>query len=117
MRAGRLIAALLLGLWTGAALADPAVLAAVNALRAEAGRPALAYSERLAAIADGHARDMGARSFFSHRGSDGSDLGQRARRGGYRYCFIAENIARGQPDLRAVVGAWAGSPGHRRNML
>ena len=107
----------ILALWAGLAAADPAVLSPVNALRADAGRAALVYSDRRAAIAEGHARDMSARGFFSHTGSNGSRLSDRARRGGYAFCFIAENIAKGQPDLRSVVAAWAGSPGHRKNML
>lgn len=109
--------AALVFLWAATASADPAALAAVNALRAEAGRASLSYSPALEAIAAGHARDMAARGFFSHTGSDGSSLADRARQGGYGFCFVAENIAKGQPDLPGVMAAWAASAGHRRNML
>lgn len=99
------------------AAADATILSAVNALRADADRAALTYSTRLQRVAEIHARDMAARGFFSHRGSDGSTLSDRARRVGYGFCFIAENIAKGQRPQQAVMESWVNSRGHRRNML
>ncbi|MEO0670104.1 MAG: CAP domain-containing protein [Pseudomonadota bacterium] len=104
-------------LLAGAALADPATLQAVNAERAQAGRAALIYDDRLEAVARAHGRDMAQAGFFSHTGSDGSDIGNRLRRGGVPFCFAAENIAQGQRSLNEVMRGWMGSRGHRRNIL
>jgi len=97
--------------------ADPDVLSAVNALRSDAGSAAVAYSEHLEALAQIHADDMAYAGFFSHTGSDGSQLGDRARRVGYGFCFIAENIAKGQPSSQVALQRWVESAGHLRNML
>lgn len=100
-----------------AAVSDPAATRALNAYRAENGRASLAYSRALQTAAEAHAQDMAARAFFDHRGSDGSNVGERVSRQGYGWCFVAENIAKGQASLGDVMQAWAGSQGHRCNML
>ncbi|MEL6888135.1 MAG: CAP domain-containing protein [Pseudomonadota bacterium] len=104
-------------LLTGAALADPVTLQSVNAERARAGRAALIYDDRLEAVARAHGQDMAQAGFFSHTGSDGSDIGDRLRRGDVPFCFAAENIAQGQRSLSEVMRGWMGSRGHRRNIL
>lgn len=101
----------------GAALADTAMLQAINAERAEAGRTALQWDARLEAAAQGHADDMVARGYFSHEGQDGSSMTDRMARAGFRGCFAAENIAQGQRSLDAVMVSWMKSRGHRRNIL
>lgn len=93
------------------------VLAAVNEYRAGKGRKALVVSPVLQRIAEGHARDMATNGFFSHSGSNGSAPSDRARAGGYRYCLFAENIAKGQKTLAAVMESWITSPPHRKNLL
>lgn len=98
------------------AFADPAATAAVNDFRKSKRRKALAYSSKLEKIADNHARDMAAKGFFSHQGSNGSSVGDRARKGGYKYCVIAENIAMGQGSLEEVMQSWINSKGHRKNL-
>lgn len=101
----------------GIAAADANALAAVNAERNAKGRAALVYDDRLEAAALAHARDMAARNFMSHTGSDGSTLAKRLKRAGYKYCFGAENIAVGQPNLSRAMVAWMNSSGHRKNIL
>jgi uncharacterized protein YkwD len=54
---------------------------------------------------------------LSHRGSDGSDLGDRLARTGYPFTMAAENLAAGVTTPDETVWLWSGSPGHRRNML
>ncbi len=88
-----------------------------NALRANAGLEPLSVSAALTRAAGGHARDMAQNDFFSHTGSDGSGIGDRARAAGYGFCFIAENIAQGQSSLDAVMTGWMNSTGHRINIL
>ena len=117
----RLLLSLLMAatLATGAAQAEPVANAtqAMNDFRARQGLPTLTQSDTLQQVAERHARDMAANGFFSHTGSDGSSVGQRATEMGYPYCTIAENIAKGQRSLGEVMAGWAGSPPHRRNML
>ncbi|WP_299282478.1 CAP domain-containing protein [uncultured Tateyamaria sp.] len=115
MRFLALVLVMVLG--ASAGHADPAVLAAVNAERAAKGRSALAYDAQLEAAAAAHAQDMARAGFFSHTGSDGSDISVRLQRVGYPFCFGAENIAAGQRSLNEVMAAWMGSPGHRKNIL
>jgi uncharacterized protein YkwD len=50
-------------------------------------------------------------------GAGGTRRAIPRRRAGYRSCLTAENIARGQPDIRSVVADWMNSPGHRSNIL
>ncbi|MWD29550.1 CAP domain-containing protein [Aquicoccus sp. SCR17] len=114
-----MMAALLaLGL-AGPGMADPVpgAVRALNEFRVAQGRAPLVASPVLQQVAEGHAQDMARNGFFSHRGSNGSTIGNRARAAGYGYCFLAENIARGQRSLDEVMRGWAGSPGHRQNML
>ncbi|MEM8655629.1 MAG: CAP domain-containing protein [Pseudomonadota bacterium] len=113
----RVLIAILLILVGSIAVADPDTLAAVNAERATQGRAPLVYDTKLEAAARVHAQDMVAAGLFSHTGSDGSDIGLRLERVGYRYCFGAENIAAGQRSLTEVMASWMASRGHRRNIL
>lgn len=100
-----------------AAEADNAVLASVNAARAQAGCGALRMNAQLVTAAQGHAQAMAAKNFFGHQGKDGSKLASRIKRAGYRYSNAAENIAAGQSSPAEVMQAWLGSSGHRKNML
>ncbi|MBZ8119679.1 CAP domain-containing protein [Roseovarius sp. LXJ103] len=86
-------------------------------IRAEAGLAQLAPSDALTKAAAAHARDMAQNGFFSHTGSNGSSIGDRARKARYGFCFIAENIAKGQGSLDQVMSGWMKSEGHRRNIL
>ncbi len=88
-----------------------------NAMRANAGLQPLRVSGALTRAAAEHARDMAQNRFFSHTGSDGSGIGDRARGAGYGFCFIAENIAQGQSSVDQVLTGWMASTGHRRNIL
>ncbi|MEW9921492.1 CAP domain-containing protein [Marimonas sp. MJW-29] len=90
---------------------------ALNGLRAAEGRAPVAYSKTLAQVAQAHAQDMARQGRMSHIGSDGSKIGQRVRRAGYRWCHVSENVAKGHRSLQKVLNAWAASPGHRRNMV
>lgn len=114
----RLVLALILSLTLFAPAARAQDVAELlNALRAQERLKPLKVSPRLEAAANRHAMDMAQRGFFSHQGSDGSSVGQRVRAQGYRFCKVAENIAKGQKSLNEVMTTWAESPGHRRNML
>lgn len=89
----------------------------VSGFRAEQGLGPVRANSKLELAAERHAQDMARRGFFSHTGSNGSSVGKRARRAGYRFCVIAENIAKGQRSAAEAMRSWMASPGHRRNML
>ena len=100
--------------------------AALNAWRARGARcglkrmaPAapLKWDARLAQAAQTQSLDMATRRQLTHAGSDGSHASDRLARAGYQWGAVAENIARGQTDLPAVMGAWARSTGHCRNAM
>lgn len=106
------------------------MLEAVNAIRRSgfdcgvAGRfspaSALSWSPQLAQAADAHARDMAARGFFDHIGSDGSSPAERVSRTGYLWQLVGENLAYATPghfDAVRVVDAWLTSPTHCANLL
>ena len=92
------------------------VLALVNVERAAAGCDPLSADAALAAVARAHSADMRDRDYFSHTDPDGLDPFQRAAAAGVDDA-MAENIAQGQPDARAVMADWMASPGHRQNIL
>lgn len=108
-------------------LAVRGVLRAVNALRARGCRcpggewfgPAnpLRVDERLNHAAQAHAEDMQRRNYFSHTSPNGDDAGDRARKAGYSWSSIGENIAWGQPTPESVVESWRNSRGHCTNMM
>jgi uncharacterized protein YkwD len=87
--------------------------AALNALRAEQGFPALRQNAKAEAAARAHARDMARRGFFSHAGSNGG----RLKTQGCRFRRAAEKIGKGQRSEAEVVAGWATSAGHRANIL
>lgn len=93
------------------------VVRLTNDFRVSNDLPALRVSPLLESIAATHGADMRHHGFFSHQGTDGTSVADRALRQGYDYCLIAENIAMGQRSAKRVTKDWIKSQGHRRNML
>jgi uncharacterized protein YkwD len=60
---------------------------------------------------------MAARGKLDHRGSDGTNSGERMTRAGYAWQAAGENIAAGQVDAEAAVAAWLKSPGHCATLM
>lgn len=93
----------------------------LNAERSAKGLDPLVWSDKVAAVARNHSANMASEKFFSHRGSDGSMVNDRAFRGGlYNWSAIGENIAflRGFVDPEQMaVEKWMNSPSHRKNLL
>jgi serralysin len=77
----------------------------------------LTVSTQLSAAAYEHSRDMALNNFFSHDGSDGSDMVARANNAGYSFHMLAENIQAGPTDPQMAVENWMNSAGHRANIL
>jgi uncharacterized protein YkwD len=93
------------------------VLALVNAERAKLGCGPLSLSEQLTAAAYSHSKDMAQNNFFSHTGSAGTTVSQRALAAGYASSYIGENIAAGYTSPEEVMSGWMESDGHRKNIL
>lgn len=97
------------------------VVALTNQLRAQHGCPALTISPELSAAARAHSQDMALSDFFSHTGSNGSSLADRATAAGYQSAMLAENLAAGYATAEQVVNGWYNetppNDGHRKNIL
>jgi uncharacterized protein YkwD len=89
----------------------------LNNVRVANGAGNVTYDARLGRAAQGHANDMVANDFFSHTGSNGSTVGQRATAQGYNWSIIGENIAQGQQTVQSAMNSWTGSPGHHANNI
>jgi uncharacterized protein YkwD len=106
---------------TSAAGIEQQIFVLINAERIKNGLAELEWSESLAAVARVHSEDMANTKFFSHRGSDGSMVDERADRLGLGvWRSIGENIAymRGFEDPAVLaVSKWLESTAHRKNLL
>jgi uncharacterized protein YkwD len=78
---------------------------------------ALVWNAPLTQASLRHSDDMVAAQYFSHTGSDGSSVGQRATEAGYVWHALGENIAAGQGSVAAVMSSWMASPGHCANIM
>lgn len=79
--------------------------------------PPVQWNDALAAASLAHSRDMASRNYFSHEGQGGTQVGDRARREGYGWRAIGENIAAGQGSPEQVMASWLSSPGHCSNIM
>jgi len=77
----------------------------------------LATNAALDAAALAHSLDQAAHRSMSHRGSDGSDAGQRIAAAGFSAGTWGENVAAGYSSASSVTAGWMGSSGHRANIL
>ncbi|WP_157267287.1 CAP domain-containing protein [Azohydromonas aeria] len=102
------------------------VLALANAARATprrcggepmAAAPPLRWNEALGTAALAHSADMARRRYFEHRSPEGAAVDERARRAGYDWRRVGENIAFGTGSARHTVQGWIDSPGHCRNLM
>ncbi|HVF65238.1 MAG TPA: CAP domain-containing protein [Casimicrobiaceae bacterium] len=97
---------------------------ATNDFRGEHKLARLTHDEELAKAATYFAEYMARTGRYGH-GADGNSATGRAKKFGYDYCIVAENIAyqfssRGfsTDDLATrLFEGWRNSPGHRKNML
>lgn len=93
----------------------------INQKRAENGLSPLVWSDKVAAIAREHSRNMAEFNFFSHRGLDNKMVSDRADDAGLlNWSSIGENIAfdRGFDDpIDKAVQLWLDSPQHKHNLL
>jgi uncharacterized protein YkwD len=106
------------------ARAVSATICLVNRERERLGLPDLREQEQLAEAAEGHARDMVRRHYFSHVSPGGTTMVDRLRaagfiRGGDAWA-VGETLAWGggrRARPASVVDAWLESPAHRQVLL
>jgi len=105
---------------------EEVMLARINAARAEArlcgatNFPAVdrvTWNTKLQTAAEIHSVDMTTHNFFSHTGSDGTEVQNRADTQQYQWRAIGENIAAGQSTAEEVIDGWLNSEGHCRNLM
>lgn len=94
------------------------VLASTNAHRKEHGLPPLKLNTKLSQAAAIKVDDMLAEQYFAHVSPSGVGASDLAKRVGYDYILVGENLALGNfEDDAELVQAWMDSPGHRANIL
>lgn len=103
------------GTSTGTSSAAQAVLAEVNAARAQNGLSALTLDANMNRAAAVRAAELA--QSFSHTRPNGSRGLTALNEAGVSYRTAGENIASGQRSAQAVVSAWMNSSGHRANIL
>ena len=93
------------------------VVALVNEEREEAGCSPVTVDDRLASAAQDHSQDQADMRKMTHTGSDGSTVGERATRAGYKWRKIGENVASGTTSPERAMQLWMNSSAHRENIL
>ncbi len=96
--------------------AEQRMLALVNADRAAAGLPPLAWDEQVAEVSRAHSREMRDTGNVAHVSPTTGTAADRVRAGGIRSAAVLENIARAYGVAEAEAGLM-NSPGHRANLL
>ncbi len=100
------------------------VIRLTNAFREKEELTAVKVDPRLTNAAQKFSDFMARTDRFGHK-ADGTTPAERAKKAGYAYCIVAENIAyefssgefSAEELATAFVDGWKASPGHRRNML
>ena len=82
----------------------------INKARADVGRASLSVNLQLTAAAQGHSLDMACNDFLEHSGSDGTWIGDRLIRAGYKSTYYLEIIAIGLPG--DAMNQWKEDPLH-----
>lgn len=104
--------------------ASKRIVASTNTFRRQETLPALEPDPQLGKAARYFADYMARTDKYGH-GADGQAPAARAKKFGYEYCIVAENIAYlfnsagfATVDLaKGFFEGWQNSPGHRKNML
>lgn len=94
------------------------ILSGVSREREIRNLAALNSSAKLKLAADGKARDMRDRNYFSHIDPDGNYIWPRVETAGYApYAALGENLAIDFFSTDSLIQAWINSPTHRANLL
>lgn len=93
---------------------------ATNAERTKAGLPALKRNSTANQYARSKSKDMLENNYFDHYSPSQGMISDIAKRDGWRYSRIGENIYTStgmNPDGQAITTSWMNSQGHRENIL
>ena len=103
---------------------ESAVIADINAARAQSGLSPLTSDTALGTIARAHSADMLANNYFDHTSPDGCTAVCRYQNAGYPYWSMGENIywmegftLATAAAAQQIVDSWQNSAGHRANDL
>lgn len=93
-----------------------ALLALINAERAQAGLAPVVLSRELSGAAVGHARDMIDNDFFAHNSPTTGTPAHRAMQAGVAFTKLGENLC-GNQSVAAAHQMLMASPTHKANIL
>jgi len=93
------------------------IIELVNLERSTEGLPLLAYNDKLATTARGHAQDMALHDYSSHDRRDGRKFWQSVFDSGYPISKCGENIAVGPSKPEEIFEALISSHDHRVNIM
>ncbi|MHA1523747.1 MAG: CAP domain-containing protein [Alphaproteobacteria bacterium] len=96
---------------------DASAAKLINAYRARKGLGTVRVNSQLTSAAITHAKEIAGTQNISHYDANGQDPAYRARRAGYRFISIGENISAGRAQLGDVIKAWISSPAHEVNLV
>jgi uncharacterized protein YkwD len=102
---------------------NAAVLAQINAFRAQHHLAALIVSRQLMRSASKHSVEMATDGYFAHTSPDGSAFWQRIKAfypsSSFGYWSVGENLLWSSPtvDATTAMQMWEASPGHLANLL
>jgi uncharacterized protein YkwD len=94
------------------------IVSFTNKERAKLGVAYLALDPKLSKAAESKLQDMFQNQYFQHVSPSGESVSDVAKRAGYEYIVVGENLALGIfGGDDQVVAAWMASPGHKKNIL
>lgn len=89
-----------------------------NVVRAKSVLPGLKENPLLNITAEKKLNDIFSQQYFEHISPGGVGIENLVNEAGYEYILIGENLAMGNfKSEKALVDAWMGSFGHRKNIL
>lgn len=94
-----------------------AVVASMNARRAQQGLPPLHIDDRLCAAAGDRMRDMEEQAYWAHVSPEGRSPFQWLKPRGYDFRYAGENLATGFETAEVLLESWMESQGHRDNIM
>ncbi len=98
-------------------LKQAALIAEINKIRRQFGKAELIDNEILTQTAAAYARQLAQRHHLDHKDTQGRGPDARVEERGYRWKYVAENLAAGQLTPAEVVQDWLDSPPHRAALL
>ncbi|AHF15240.1 CAP domain-containing protein [Niabella soli] len=103
-----------------------ALLGQINAIRAKGCNcggvryravPPVRWNTKLENAAVAQSNYMQRTNQLTHTGRNGTTPGKRITAAGYRWSYMAENVAMGQQNTTQVMQSWLQSPAHCKNIM